>query len=101
MALWALFIGFGSASAVAYSTLSRRYPREMAGRVNTCMNVFTFAGSFLGQWGAGLILNRWAPTASGYDPAAYFYAFGALWLVQLAGLAWLLAGWRSLTRATA
>ena len=98
---WALFIFFGAASTVAYPMLSRRYPRGMAGRVNTCMNIFTFMGTFLGQWGAGLILNRWAPTATGYDPAAYFYAFGALWLAQLAGLLWLLAGRRLLAPPSA
>jgi MFS family permease len=98
VALWALFIFFGAVGSVAYPAVSRRYPREMAGRVNTCVNVFTFAGSFLGQWGAGLLLNRWAPTPAGYDAAAYFYAFGALWLAQLAGLLWLLAGWRGLVR---
>lgn len=99
--IWALFIFFGAASTVAYPMLSRRYPRAMAGRVNTCMNIFTFLGTFLGQWGVGLILNRWAPTATGYDPAAYFYAFGALWLAQLAGLFWLVAGRRLLAPATA
>lgn len=96
---WALFVGFGAVGSVAYPTLSRRYPRAMAGRVNTCMNIFTFTGTFLGQWSAGVILNRWAPTATGYDPAAYFYAFGALWAVQLAGLLWLLAGRRVLAPA--
>ncbi|MBI3373245.1 MAG: MFS transporter [Betaproteobacteria bacterium] len=98
---WSLFIFFGAVSSVAYPMLSRRYPRAMAGRANTCMNIFTFMGTFLGQWGAGLILNRWAPTATGYDPAAYFYAFGALWLAQFAGLLWLLAGRRLLSAAPA
>ena len=99
--LWALCIGFGAVVSVAYPTLSRRYPREMAGRVNTCLNMFTFIGGFLGQWSVGVVLNRWAPTPEGYDPAGYLYAFGAVWLAQLAGLLWLLAGWRKLAATQA
>jgi hypothetical protein len=40
------------------------------------------------------VLSFWPATATGYDPRAYFYAFGALWLVQAAGLAWLWTGRR-------
>ena len=64
----------------------------MAGRVNTALNTFTFVGIFLGQWGTGIVLNLWPQTAAGYDPRGYSYALGALWLVQLAGLAWLWSG---------
>jgi len=66
----------------------------MAGRVNTALNTFTFMGVFIGQWASGAILSLWPPTATGYEPRAYFYAFGALWLVQAAGLVWLWSGRR-------
>ncbi|MEW6687485.1 MAG: MFS transporter [Pseudomonadota bacterium] len=94
LALWVVFIFASSAAVLAYSILARRFPKEMAGRVNTTLNTFAFLGMFLGQWIAGLILNLWAPTAAGYDPQAYPWAFGALWLVQLAGLAWFWSGRR-------
>ena len=64
----------------------------MAGRVNTALNTFTFLGIFLGQWGTGVILGLWPQTTAGYDPRGYSCALGALWLVQLAGLAWLWRG---------
>jgi hypothetical protein len=64
----------------------------MAGRANTTLNTFTFFGIFLGQWGTGIILNLWPQTATGYDAEGYTYALGALWLVQLLGLAWLWRG---------
>jgi MFS family permease len=92
--LWAGFVFFGTAATLAHSILTRRYPREMAGRVNTTLNTFTFLGTFIGQWGTGVILNLWPQTATGYDPRGYSYALGALWLIQLFGLAWL---WRGRT----
>lgn len=91
---WMLFIGSGSVGSLAYSILTRRYPREMAGRVNSTLNIFTFGGAFLGQWGVGLVIGRWPQSAAGYDPQAYPYAFGLLWLAMAAGLAWLWNGRR-------
>ena len=92
--LWCCFMFFGAGATLAHSIATRRYPQEMAGRVNTALNTFTFFGIFFGQWGTGAILNLWPPTATGYDPRGYFWALGALWLVQAAGLAWLWSGRR-------
>jgi predicted MFS family arabinose efflux permease len=90
--LWCAFVFCGAAATLAHSIAMRRYPREMAGRVNTTLNSFTFFGIFLGQWGTGAILTLWPATASGYDPRGYFYALGGLWLIQLLGLSWLWRG---------
>jgi predicted MFS family arabinose efflux permease len=94
VALWCAFMFFGAGATLAHSIATRRYPREMAGRVNTALNTFTFFGIFLGQWGTGAILSLWPPSAVGYDPRGYFWALGALWLVQAAGLVWLWSGRR-------
>jgi hypothetical protein len=64
----------------------------MAGRVNTALNTFTFVGIFIGQWGTGVILSLWPPTATGYDPRGYSWALGTLLIIQLLGLAWLWGG---------
>jgi predicted MFS family arabinose efflux permease len=90
--LWCGFVGAATAVVLGYSVLSRRYPKEMAGRVNAGLNVFGFTGMFSGQWAFGLVLDLWPQGASGYAPQAYPWALGMLWAVQLAGLAWLLAG---------
>ena len=90
--LWCGMVFFGTGATLAHSIATRRYPRDMTGRINTMLNTFTFVGVFLGQWASGAILAAWPATATGYDPRAYFYAFGALWLVQAAGLAWLWSG---------
>jgi predicted MFS family arabinose efflux permease len=92
--LWAGCIFCGTGSTLAHAIATRRFPREMAGRVNTALNTFTFFGVFVGQWVSGAILNLWPPTATGYEPQSYFYAFGVLWIVQAAGLAWLWSGRR-------
>jgi predicted MFS family arabinose efflux permease len=90
--LWLVFVGAGTSVVLAYSILSRRYPKAMAGRANTAVNVFGFVGMFTGQWGIGLVLDLWPPSASGYAAEAYPWALGMTWAVQLAGLAWLWSG---------
>jgi predicted MFS family arabinose efflux permease len=94
LALWCAFFGGATAVVLSYSLFSRRYPTEMAGRVNSALNVFVFVGMFSGQWAVGLIINQWPQTAVGYAPEAYPWALGGLWLVQFAGLAWLWRGRR-------
>ena len=94
VALWTVFFVSATAIVLSYPLFSRRYPREMAGRVNTALNVFVFVGMFSGQWAVGLLLSLWPPLQDGYDPRGYGWALGALWLVQAAGLAWLWAGRR-------
>jgi predicted MFS family arabinose efflux permease len=92
LVLWCLFVGSATAVVLGYSILSRRYPKAMAGRANTAINLVGFVGMFAGQWGIGLVLDRWPHTAQGYAPEAYAWALGMVWAVQLAGLAWLWLG---------
>ena len=92
MLLWCAFSAAATAVVLGYSIVSRRYPKAMAGRANTAINVFAFVGSFAGQWGVGLVLDLWPQSAQGYAPEAYTWALGVVWAVQLAGLAWLWRG---------
>jgi len=101
LALWCVFVGCGTAVVLAYSIVARRYPKEMAGRANTAVNVVGFIGMFSGQWGIGAVLSLWPPHlangAAGYAPEGYPWALAAVWLAQLAGLAWLWSGRKLLT----
>jgi predicted MFS family arabinose efflux permease len=90
--LWLVFVAAATSVVLAYSILSRRTPKAMAGRANTAINVFGFAGMFSGQWGIGLVLDLWPQNAHGYAPEAYPWALGMTLAVQLAGLAWLWSG---------
>jgi MFS family permease len=89
---WCVFVGAATAGVLGYAILSRRYPKAMAGRANTAINVFAFVGMFSGQWAVGLVLDLWPHTPAGYAPEAYSWALGLVWAVQLAGLAWLWSG---------
>ena len=96
--LWCVFVAGGTAVVLAYPILSLRYPKAMAGRANTAINVFGFIGMFSGQWGIGLVLDLWPPTARGYAAEGYAWALGMAWAVQLAGLAWMWSGRRLLEK---
>jgi len=89
---WCVFVAAATAAVLGYAILSRRYPKAMAGRANTAINVFAFVGMFTGQWATGLVLDLWPQTARGYADEAYPWALGITWAVQLAGLAWLWSG---------
>jgi predicted MFS family arabinose efflux permease len=90
--LWCVFVAGGTAVVLAYPILSLRYPKAMAGRANTAINVFGFIGMFSGQWGIGLVLDLWPPSERGYAAEGYAWALGMAWAVQLAGLAWMWSG---------
>jgi predicted MFS family arabinose efflux permease len=96
LVVWALFVGFSTAGVLGYSILTRRYPRDMAGRANTAINVAAFIGMFAGQWGIGLVLDRWPQSAAGYAAEAYPWALAIVLAAQAAGLAWLWSGRRLL-----
>ena len=94
LALWCILFCGATGAVLSYPLLAKRYPKEMAGRVNTALNVFVFIGMFSGQWAVGIVLNQWPQTPNGYSPQAYPWALGMVWFVQFAGLAWLWAGRR-------
>ena len=92
--LWIVFFVGSTSVVLSYSLFSRRYPKEMVGRVNSALNVSVFVGMFSGQWAVGLVINLWPQAAAGYAAEAYPWALGGLWLLQAAGVAWLWHGRR-------
>ncbi len=87
--LWIVFGFFGTSCILMYPVLSRTFPRELAGRVNTGLNLLVFLGAFAIQWGVGAIVDLWPPTANGgYATAGYSAAFGVLVVLQIAGFVW-------------
>ncbi|HZM37001.1 MAG TPA: MFS transporter [Burkholderiales bacterium] len=95
--LWCIFVAAGTAVVLGYAILSRRYPREISGRVNTAINLFGFIGMFSGQWSIGLVLDLWPAVEGRYAAEGYTWALGMVWVVQLAGLAWMWRGRRLIT----
>ena len=99
---WLLFGFFGSSGILSYPLLAQYFPPELAGRVNTCVNLLVFLGAFAIQWSIGALINLWPATpAGGYPTAAYRVAFGVMLGLQLLALARFLSGWRDLARKPA
>ena len=87
---WVLF-GFLGACPIQYMPLMvASFPQDYAGRVSTSSNLVVFTVIFAGQWAMGKVVDLWPRTATGYAADGYGWAFGALFILQLAGLAWVL-----------
>lgn len=77
------------APALAYALLTRHFPPEVSGRVNTALNVGMFLASFAVQWGVGAVLRLFPAEGARYAPEGYAIAFGALATVHVAVWWWL------------
>ncbi len=79
-----------SVGNLAYALLQSNYGPELAGRVNTALNLMVFIGAFGIQWGFGAAVD--ALRAAGQAPReAFQITFGGLLALQLASWLWYLA----------
>lgn len=94
--LWCGFGLFGAAGMLSYVILTRRFPLDMAGRVNTGLNVFVFTGAFALQAGVGAVIESVTPPGSSFSPAGYRIAFGIVLAIQVVAAIWLAitSSWR-------
>jgi predicted MFS family arabinose efflux permease len=88
-AILAIYAFCNIAASLGYPLMTRLFPTEMTGRVNTASNLLMFALAFCFQWGTGAVLGLFALAGGRYAPEGYSVAFGLLIVVQLATLAWL------------
>jgi MFS family permease len=93
-ALWVAFGLFGASGMLSYVILTRRFPTEMAGRVNACLNVLVFASAFGIQAAIGAVIS-WRSPAGAFSIEGYRVAFGGALALQSISLLWL---WARLTR---
>jgi MFS family permease len=93
--LWWSLYGLGAAANVlAFTVLNEGFPKELAARANTALNLCMFAGSFATQWGLGVAVEA-ARGRLGLDTAqAYSLAFAAVAGVEAATWGWFALGWR-------
>jgi MFS family permease len=90
---WALYGLGATANVLAFTVLNEGFPRELAARANTALNLCMFGGSFLTQWGIGLVVDL-ARTRYGLaTPAAFTVAFGVVLTAEAVALLWFLRGW--------
>ncbi|MCW8943892.1 MAG: MFS transporter [Sedimenticola sp.] len=102
--IWLAFGFFGTTGIIQYAVLSQHYPRHLAGRVNTAMNLLVFVCIFLLQYTIGIIIDLWPEVSPGhYLGIAYQAAFGFVLLLQATAFIWFVwAYWqRNTTQKTA
>jgi len=89
---WMAFGFFGTAGIVPYAALSQAFPANLAGRVNTGLNLLVFVLAFINQWAIGAVIDLWPESADGgFAPQGYQAAFMAAIVLQAIGLAWYMA----------
>jgi predicted MFS family arabinose efflux permease len=88
-AAWMLYGLFISSSTLSYSVLSQHFPAQLAGRVNTALNLMVFVCAFSSQWGIGAVINLWPVSGGNYHGAGYRAAFGLFLALQAAAWVWL------------
>jgi MFS family permease len=86
---WSLFVGLAPSGTLSYPLLAARFPKEMAGRVVTALNMITFMLAFAVQFGVGAIIDLWPVVDGRYALDGYRTAFGLCWLLQVAAVGWL------------
>lgn len=88
LAIWIGFGFFGTAGNLTYAILSQSFPRHLAGRVNTALNLLVFVGAFALQWGLGVVIGLWPQAEGGYELTGYQTAFGTVLALQVLALGW-------------
>jgi len=86
--VWLLFGFFGTIGIIPYAVLSQRFPVQLAGRVNTGLNLLVFVTAFAAQWAMGAIINLWPAGDGHYALAGYRAAFGMMLALQVVATAW-------------
>jgi len=86
--LWVVFGFSGTSGILVYADLSQRFPAELAGRVNTGLNLLVFITAFCAQWGVGVVIDQWPNTLTGYAPEGYRAGFGLLLVLQTLAALW-------------
>jgi MFS family permease len=90
--LWIIFGFSGTSGILVYADLSQRFPAELAGRVNTGLNLLVFVAAFSAQWGVGAVIELWPNTLTGYAPEGYRTGFGLLLALQVLAAGWFAVG---------
>jgi hypothetical protein len=91
---WALYGLGASTNILAFTVLTDGFGAELAGRVNTGLNLLMFGGSFVAQWGIGVVVDV---AQSGLNLGAadgLRLAFAIALSLDVLAYAWFAWGWR-------
>ena len=91
---WALY-GLGAAvNVLGFTVLGEGFPKELAARANTALNVLMFGASFAAQWGIGIVAEGARMPAAVTNAHGLHTAFVVVLALDAAGLVWFARGWR-------
>jgi predicted MFS family arabinose efflux permease len=88
--LWAVLAFVYPLSNISYTIVAQSLPLSLSGRANTALNLAAFIGAFGLQWGMGLVVDA-MQTIGWTASQAYRATFLAVFVLQLAAVAWMLA----------
>ncbi len=91
---WSLF-GLGAAvNVLAFTVLNEGFGRDLAGRTNTTLNLLMFTGSFVTQWGIGVVVDAARALWSLDNADALRVAFAVILAGDVLTYAWFVRGWK-------
>jgi hypothetical protein len=96
--LWAAYGIFGGTGILSYAVMTRHFPAQMIGRVNTTLTLIIFLLIFGFQIGVGAVLSRWPASGGHYPAAAHLTAWGILVALQVLSAIWYILPGRKLVR---
>jgi MFS family permease len=93
--LWWSLYGLGAAvNVLGFTVLSEGFPKELAARASTALNLMMFVGSFAAQWGIGVIVEAARTYFDLATPAALRLAFVSMFALIALAFGWFMLGWR-------
>ncbi len=93
--LWWPLYGLGAAvNVLAFTTLNEGFGRELAGRTNTTLNLLMFGGSFVTQWGIGVVVDAARSYWSLDNAGGLRVAFAIVMVGDILTYGWFIRGWR-------
>ena len=91
---WALYGLGASTNVLGFTVLNDGFGKDLAGRVNTALNLLVFGCGFAAQWGFGLVVDA-ARVGLGLGTAGGLkLAFGAALSLDVLAYGWFAWGWR-------
>ncbi|MEO5701301.1 MAG: MFS transporter [Casimicrobiaceae bacterium] len=91
---WALYGLGASVNVLGFTVLGQGLARELTGRANTALNLMMFMGSFLAQWGIGVMVEAARKSLDYSTAQGLRLAFVVVLCIEVAVLAWFARGWR-------
>jgi MFS family permease len=93
---WWTAYGLGAVvNVLGFAVLNEGFPKELAGRASTGLNLLMFGGSFAAQWGIGVIVDAARAGLAVDTGAALRLAFATMLALDAATVVWFAIGWRT------